>query len=57
MNSDFTDHVEITVLVPVDDQSAFEKQITEATAGRVSWEALDETYFAVAEGEILLFDH
>jgi len=57
LNSDFTDHVEITVLVPVDDQVAFEKQITEATAGRVGWEALEETYYAVAEGEILLFDH
>ena len=57
LNSDFTDHVEITVLVPVDDQTAFEKQITEATAGRVGWEALEETYYAVAEGEILLFDH
>ena len=49
--------MEITVLVPVDDQGAFEKQITEATAGRVGWETLEETYYAVAEGEILLFDH
>lgn len=57
LNSDFTDHVEITVLVPVDDLGVFEKQITEATAGRVSWEALEETYYAVAEGEVLLFDH
>ena len=57
LNSEFTDHVEITVLVPVDDQRAFEKQITEATAGRTGWEAMDETYYAVAEGEILLFDH
>lgn len=57
LTSDFTDHVEITVLVPVDDQITFEKQVTEATAGRTAMEELAVSYYAAAEGEILLFDH
>lgn len=57
LSSDYTDHVEITVLIPVDDQPSFEKQVTEATAGRTALEEGDITYYAVAEGEVLLFDH
>lgn len=57
LNSDFTDHVEITVLIPVDAQKAFEKLVTESTSGRTRVESMDVTYYAEAEGELLLFDH
>ena len=56
LNSDYTDHVEIIVLIPVDDVDGFRKKVTEATAGRTGMEELEATYYAVAEGEVLLFE-
>lgn len=55
LSSEYTDHVELTVLVPADVRTGFEKQVTEATAGRTVIEDLDMTYYAQAGEDVLLF--
>ena len=55
-DSAYTDHVEMTVLLPVDERAGFEKKVVEATAGRTAMEQMGATYFAWAEDEIVLFE-
>lgn len=56
LDSVYTDHVELTVLIPVDERAGFEKRAATATAGRTAWEQMGRMYFARTEGEVLLFE-
>lgn len=56
LDAQYTDRVELTLLVPSADQRETEKAITEGTNGRASLKKLKDVFFAQAEGEILVFD-
>lgn len=55
LNSEYTDAVNVELLVPSDEEEGLRKKITEATNGRAKFEALEETWFGQVNGEILLF--
>ncbi len=56
VDSEYTDHVELTALVPVEEKAGLLSRITEATAARVQTEEMGEVYFGEAGGQIRLFD-
>jgi uncharacterized YigZ family protein len=56
LDTDYTDAVEMTVLVPEEQKEAFEKEVTEATSGQAGMEWSDELLFAVLDGAPLLFE-
>jgi putative IMPACT (imprinted ancient) family translation regulator len=56
LDTDYTDAVEMTVLVPEEQKGAFEKEVTEATSGQAGMEWSDELLFAVLDGAPLLFE-
>lgn len=55
LNSEYSDTVSIELLVPVGEEERLRKKITEVTNGKVVFELLSETWFAEADGQILLF--
>lgn len=57
LGTEYTDIVQLHLLVPAAELQAAQKAITEATSGRVVMEKEKDLYFAEAEGEILTFDH
>ncbi|MBS6722927.1 MAG: YigZ family protein [Clostridiales bacterium] len=54
-HTDYTDKVEIQALFSQDQKAFLIKTLTEGTGGRLKMEEGDEVYFAVIEGEILVF--
>lgn len=48
-DSEYTDVIVLTVIVPIEDAVGFEKKITEISAGKSSVEVLEEVYFENAE--------
>lgn len=54
-HTDYTDKVEIQALFSQDQKAFLIKTLTEGTGGRLKMEEGDEVYFAVLEGEILVF--
>jgi putative IMPACT (imprinted ancient) family translation regulator len=48
-SSDYTDKIQLTVLVPGEKVEQFCKQITELTAGRSTTEVLEEVFYPVPE--------
>lgn len=52
----YTDAVEIQIMASVEDEQELTVEITEGTNGQARIEAGELCYFAVAEGEVLLFD-
>jgi uncharacterized YigZ family protein len=56
LSSDYTDKVQITALVPIQEVEEVEAAITEATSGQAGMEKLGDIYFAKIEGEIVCFD-
>ena len=54
-HTDYTDKVEIQALFSQDQKAFLIKTLTEGTGGRLKMEEGDEVYFAVVEGEILVF--
>lgn len=57
LDTDYSDTVKMTLLVPVQDSDRFQKQVTEATSGQVKAVESAQLYYAEADGECLLFDH
>ena len=57
LDSQYTDRVVLTLLVPSKDQQEVEKAITEGTNGRARLSKLSDLYYAQAEGELLVFEH
>lgn len=55
LSTDYTDKVELTVLIPLNEYDRWEASIIEATAGRIRPEIIEETYYGMADGEVLLF--
>lgn len=55
LSTDYTDKVELTVLIPVSEYDRWEASLIEAVAGRIRPEVIEETYYGVADGEIILF--
>lgn len=54
-HTDYTDKVEIQAFFSQDQKAFLIKTLTEGTGGRLKMEEGDEVYFAVVEGEILVF--
>ncbi|XCP86793.1 YigZ family protein [Roseburia hominis] len=52
----YTDAVEIQIMASVEEEQELTVEITEGTNGQAHIEAGELCYFAVAEGEVLLFD-
>ncbi|MFI3177906.1 MAG: DUF1949 domain-containing protein [Eubacteriales bacterium] len=44
-DSEYTDVIVLTVIVPIEDMDGFEKKITEISAGKTTVEVLEEVYF------------
>lgn len=55
MDSEYTDKVKFTVLVPVSRVQEIRKAMTEATSGQALIEERKELYYAVVDGEYLCF--
>lgn len=55
LNSEYTDHVTLTVLVPDEEVLKLQADITEATGGKANLEVTDSVYFGMHEKEVLLF--
>ncbi|HIY18918.1 MAG TPA: YigZ family protein [Candidatus Blautia avistercoris] len=56
LDSQYTDRVTVKLLVPLHQKEELKKAVTEATSGRASLKEDKELYFAVRDGEYLLFD-
>ena len=56
MNSQYEEAVKMQVLIPANRVDEIKKAVTEATNARASVTDLKELYFAVSEGEYLLFN-
>lgn len=55
LSSEYTDRVEITVLVPTSEKEGLIKAITEATNGKAFLEELEDIYFAIIKDEVICF--
>lgn len=56
MDSVYAEDVRLQVLVPAAEADSVKKAVTEATSGRASVTEVKELYFAVSDGEYLLFE-
>lgn len=54
LNSIYTDNVELEVLIPEDDVSSVQAEITEGTNGRARQTVGDECWFAEIDGEMMV---
>ena len=54
LDSEYGEGVDLTILVPFDQAGAAEKKLIEGTNGRCRIEKLDEVYFGMDEGKIIL---
>lgn len=57
LDSQYTENVKLQILVPAKEKEQIKKAVTEATSGRASVTELKELYYAVSEGEQLLFEN
>jgi putative IMPACT (imprinted ancient) family translation regulator len=55
LNSEYTDRVMLTVLVPDEEVVKLQADITEATGGKAVLEISDSIYYGMNEKEVLLF--
>lgn len=55
LDSQYTDEVELTVLVPDEKRDRLKSDITEATGARAGLKELEEVYFGIYEKQVLLF--
>ncbi|MDO4276928.1 MAG: YigZ family protein [Eubacteriales bacterium] len=55
LDSEYTDKVKLRLLVPLGDVSEVQKAVTEATCGRADMRKEKDLYYAVLDGEILVF--
>lgn len=54
METEYTDNVTVFVMVPLEQCGAFEKKVTEATAGQAGITILSETQYGIIDGEVKL---
>lgn len=55
MDTEYTNKVTITVPIPIAETKRIEKLITEGTNGRAEMEVIDQLYYGVVDGEVILF--
>jgi uncharacterized YigZ family protein len=55
LSTDYTDIVQINVMVPIEQSQRFIKDISEITGGSAQVEELKQVYFATIKGEVHLF--
>lgn len=55
LNTEYTDIVTVTLLLPLEQETAFIKKIQEAANGSIQINKIEELYFAKYKEEILLF--
>lgn len=56
LQSEYTQNVQLLVLVPHKDVDSLFADITEATCGQAAFERKADVYYTILDGEILLFD-
>ena len=56
LNTQYTDQVDMTFMVPVDQTGSFLSQVTEKTAGRAQIEREGTLYYGMLDGEMILFE-
>lgn len=56
LDSEYTDKVILRLLVPFGEVEAVQKAITESTNGRAKMQKEKDLYFALLDGEVLLFE-
>lgn len=56
MDSEYGEHVSLTVLAPVDEAEGLKKKLIEGTSGRCGLEKLDCVYFGVDQGTVILLE-
>lgn len=54
-NTEYTDKVEIQALFPEEEKETLKKVLTEGTGGRINMEEREEIYYAVTQGEVIIF--
>lgn len=54
-NTEYTDKVEIQALFPEEEKETLKKVLTEGTGGRINMEEGEEVYYAVTQGEVIIF--
>lgn len=55
-STEYTDQVEVSVLVPVEKLEELKKQLIEITSGRIQIEDQEQFYYADVDGEIVIFE-
>lgn len=56
MDSQYTEAVKMQILIPKGKEEKIKKAVTEATSARAQVKKVRELYYAVSQGEYLLFD-
>ncbi|MDO4519454.1 MAG: YigZ family protein [Eubacteriales bacterium] len=56
LDSKYTDKVKLHLMIPDDEIEAVQKEITEGTNGRAVMKKEKELYFAVIDGEVVIFE-
>ena len=56
IDTEYTDKVKMSLLIPADDEERIRKAITEAAAGRAVLRKEKDTWFAVIDGKAEMFD-
>lgn len=54
MDSEYGENVVLSVLIPVEDTAGMEKKLIEGTSGRCGIEHLEQLYYGMDQGEIVL---
>lgn len=54
LESEYTDKVQLKVIMPVGEVNRFLADLTEATNGRAKLEIIDKLYYAVLDGDVLM---
>lgn len=55
LSSEYTDQVELTILVPAENQTGLQAEMTEVTAGKAQITPLNEVEYGILDKEVLLF--
>ena len=54
LDSEYTDKVQIRIILPEKETDRFVRELTEATNGRVKTEIIEKLYYALLDGQVLM---
>lgn len=54
LDSEYTDKVQIRIILPEEETDRFVRELTEATNGRVKTEIIEKLYYALLDGQVLM---